>query len=87
MLSAYAQLRLCLSPENISNVADLVALTAKRVRERARVSALSTLDLLGDGLGCPGWSERGWETFPSEGWKADWPASRSLKGEKEAILK
>lgn len=42
------------------------------------------LDLLGGGSGCPGWSERGWETSPSEGWKADWPASRSLKGERES---
>lgn len=87
MLSAYVQSQLCLFPENISNVVDLVALTAKRVCVRVCVSALFTLDLLGDGLGCPGWSERGWETFPSEGWKADWPASRSLKGEKEGILK
>lgn len=87
MLSAYAQSQLCLFPENISSVVGLVALTAKRVRARARVSAAFILDLLGDGLGCPGWSERGWETFPSEGWKADWPASRSLEGEKEEMLK
>lgn len=87
MLSAYARSRLCLFPENISSAADLVALSANRVRVRARVSILFILDLLGDGLGCPGWSERGWETFPTEGWKADWPVSRSLKGEKEEILK
>lgn len=31
MLSAYVQSQLCLFPENISNVVDLVALTAKRV--------------------------------------------------------
>lgn len=87
MLSAYAQSQLCLFPENISSVVDLVALAAKRVRARAPVSASFILDLLGDGLGCPGWSERGWETFPSEGWKADWPVSRSLEGEKEEMLK
>lgn len=83
MLSAYAQSRRCLFPENISSVVGLVALTANRERVRARVSALFILDLLGDGLGCPGWSERGWETSPSEGRRAGWPASRSLKGERE----
>lgn len=88
MSSAYAQSRLCLFPENISSVVGLVALAANRVRVQAPVSAFFIPDLLGDGSGCPGWSERGWETSPSEGWRADWPSSRSLKGErKRGMLK
>lgn len=57
------------------------------MRAQACVSALLIPDLPGDGSDWPGWSERGWETFPSEGWKADWPASRSLKGEEKGNIK